>query len=439
MPAVTAARGVPADAAGYVDTVARYAAWYAALPEFGGTAAPSAPASPVAPAQAAAPPPSATKGSSTSGGDPAGGWRQGWSDEFDGPAGSAPDATRWSPDTGGDGWGNAELEFYTKSTSNAALDGKGHLVITARSDDAGGLSCWYGPCRYTSARLVTAGHFSPGYGRISARIRLPRGQGIWPSFWALGDNIGTVGWPQSGQIDLMTAHGDTPSTVESGLIGPNYNQWAASTLGSGNFADDYHTFTADWYPDHISFLVDGHVFSSQYKARAGAGWVFDHPFFLVLNVAVGGTQAGNPDAGTAFPQQMLVDWVRVYQPGPPTAPVTGRLTGLAGKCVEGTGTAVQLTDCTGSPGQSWTMGTDNTIRTGGRCLEVAGAGTANGTRVQLADCTGTGQAWQAQTNGQLVNSGSGRCLDVTDNKTASGTPLQIWDCWGASNQTWTLR
>jgi beta-glucanase (GH16 family) len=375
--------------------------------------------------------------------DPADGWRLTWSDEFAGANGAAPDGGKWGHETGGDGWGNAEREYYTTGTANAALDGAGHLNITARTDNTSGLSCWYGACQYTSARLVTLGHFSQAYGRISARIKLPRGQGMWPSFLAFGDNIGSVGWPAAGEINVTSGHGNTPSSVESGLVGPGYSSFVGDSLSSGTFTDAYHTFTADWYPDHISFLVDGHLFNSQYRAPTGSGWVFDHPFFLVLDLAVGGTQPGDPDASTTFPAQLSVDWVRVYKSGPPSAAVTGRIVGYGGKCVEpagaGAGSAIQLDDCTGAANQNWTFGPDGTVRVLGKCLDVVGGGTANSTKSQLATCNGSaGQVWQAQTNQQLANPQSGRCLDATDKFSANGTPLQLWDCWATPNQLWTL-
>jgi beta-glucanase (GH16 family) len=358
-------------------------------------------------------------------------WRLAWSAEFNGPGGSPPDPASWSYDTGGNGWGNSELEYYTTSTANAALDGHGHLVITARDTGTAGLSCWYGPCRYTSARLVTLGHFSQAYGQISARIKLPGGSGIWPSFWALGDNFATAGWPQTGQINIMSFPGSTPATVSFGLIGPGYTQWSGDTLASGTFTSAYHTFTVDWYPDHASFYVDGHLYDTQYAAQAGSGWVFDHPFFLILNLAVGGTQPGSP-AATTFPQQMLVDWIRVYTAGPPPAPVTGPVTGPDGKCATAASDgAVQLGTCDGSPAQTWTMDTDGTVRALGQCLGL----TADGTATQLAGCDASpAQQWQAQTNGQLASTSSGRCLDATGGVSL----LQISDCAGTPSQLWTL-
>lgn len=307
MPAVLAAKGVPADAHDYVGTVSRYAAWYAQRPEFSGAA--------TAPSATPNGSPSGTvPGSGSSAGNAAAnGWRLTWSDEFNGAAGTPPDPRAWGHDTGGDGWGNKELEYQSNSTHNAALDGSGHLVMTARNDDASGLQCWYGPCQYTSARLVTSGLFSQTYGEISARIQLPRGQGLWPTFMLLGANIGTVGWPQCGEINIAGNTGDKPASIQSGVIGAgNYNKFSTYTMPNGTFADGYHTFSADWYPDHITFAVDGAVYATQTRTEAGSGWVFDHPFFLVLDLAVGGTVAGNPNSGTTFPQQLSVDWIRVY-------------------------------------------------------------------------------------------------------------------------------
>lgn len=451
LPAVISAGGVPADANTYVDTVAAYAQWYAQQTDFGGTGQTDSSPS-ISDLAAAAPSPSVStdashaaasdaiapeaNGSSV---DPAGGWRLTWSDEFSGAAGTAPNASRWSHETGGDGWGNKELEYHTSSTANAALDGSGHLAITARTDNTGGLSCWYGACQYTSARLVTLGHFSQAYGRISARIKMPAGQGFAPSFVAFGDNIKTDGWRPAGELSVATVVGDKPSTVKAGMVGPNYDKYATSTLSSGTFTGTYHTFTADWYPDHVTFSVDGRPYLSQYRAAIGDGWVFSHPFFLMLNIAVGGTGPGDPSASTPFPARMLVDWVRVYQAGPSRGNVTGTITGMGSMCVDGSGAQVHLASCTGAAGQSWTFGTDGTLRAQGKCLDAVGGGTTNGTRTQLAACDGTpGQVWQAETNGQLVNTRSGRCLDALDKSTADGTPIQLWDCWGAANQIWTL-
>lgn len=244
-----------------------------------------------------------------------------FSDEFDGAAGTPPDPAKWTHEVNGDGGGNNELQYYTDSTDNAALDGEGHLVITARRENPADYQCWYGTCEYTSARLNTASTFTQAYGHIEARIKVPRGQGLWPAFWMLGDNIGEVGWPNCGEIDVLENIGREPSTVHGSLHGPGYSGGnpitGSYTLPNGEvFADDFHTFAVDWTPDQISWSVDGAVYQAHTPAETnGNPWVFDHPFFLILNVAVGGNWPGPPDDTTQFPQQMLVDYVRVTTSG----------------------------------------------------------------------------------------------------------------------------
>jgi beta-glucanase (GH16 family) len=263
----------------------------------------------------------ASAGCTTSpGGAPTLDWTLAWSDEFDGAAGSAVDASKWVADTGGHGWGNQERQYYTLPGMNASLDGTGHLVITARAEPTDTpLRCWYGVCRFTSARLKTKGRFEPTYGRVEARIRIPRGQGIWPAFWMLGADIDQVGWPQSGEIDVMENIGREPAIVHGTIHGPGYSGGSgiggSYTLTAGAFADDYHLFAIEWRQGEIRWLVDGNEYRRTTPAAlpAGTRWVFDHPFFLLLNVAVGGAWPGEPDSSTVVPQQMLVDYVRVYQ------------------------------------------------------------------------------------------------------------------------------
>jgi beta-glucanase (GH16 family) len=239
-----------------------------------------------------------------------------WSDEFEAAAGTPPDSSKWRYDIGGEGWGNDEHQYYTDSTANSAHDGNGNLVITARQE--GGHDCWYGPCQYTSARLLTAETFTQQYGRFEARMQLPRGQGIWPAFWMLGADFGEVGWPQSGEIDIMENIGSEPSTVHGTIHGPGYSGGAgignAYTLPDGQqFADGFHTFAVDWTPDSITWSVDGNVYSQLTPADVGGNeWVFDHPFFMIMNLAVGGQWPGYPDETTQFPQQLTVDYIRVY-------------------------------------------------------------------------------------------------------------------------------
>ena len=242
-----------------------------------------------------------------------------WSDEFDGASGALVDPAKWVTETGGNGWGNQEREYYTTSAGNASLDGSGHLVITARAEPANSsLTCWYGSCRYTSARLKTQGRFQQTYGKFEARIRIPRGQGLWPAFWMLGSNIDQVGWPQSGEIDIMENIGKEPFAVHGTLHGPGYSGGngigGALSIAPLPFADDYHVFAVEWSPGEIRWLVDDKEYRRTTTANlpAGTTWVFDHGFFMLLNVAVGGGWPGDPDATTTFPQQMIVDYVRVY-------------------------------------------------------------------------------------------------------------------------------
>ena len=247
---------------------------------------------------------------------PASQWTLAWSDEFSGSNGSAPDSTKWGYDVGGSGWGNQELEYYTNRTQNAYVQ-DGNLVIQALKENYTGSD---GVTRnYTSARLLTAGHFSQAYGRFEARIKLPYGQGIWPAFWMVGDNIGQVGWPQCGEIDIMENIGKEPSIIHGSIHGPGYTGGtgvsSSYTLPSGHFSDDFHVFAVEWEPNVVRFYVDDTLYATDTPASlpAGATWVFDHPFMIILNVAVGGDWPGAPDSTTVFPQQMLVDYVRVYQ------------------------------------------------------------------------------------------------------------------------------
>jgi beta-glucanase (GH16 family) len=247
----------------------------------------------------------------------AGQWQQSWSDEFDGADGSRPDPSRWVYDLGGNGWGNEELETYTDRAENARIEG-GALVITARAERFKGSD---GISRdYTSARLKTLGRFAQAYGRFEARIKIPRGQGIWPAFWMMGVNIDSRGWPEDGELDVMENIGREPTTVHGTFHGPGYS--GADAIGmpfqspdGRPFADAYHLYAIEWEPSEIRWYVDNHHYQTRKPSDlpAGARWVFDHEMFMLLNVAVGGSWPGNPDQTTVFPQQMLVDYVRVYR------------------------------------------------------------------------------------------------------------------------------
>ncbi len=247
-----------------------------------------------------------------------GAWALVWSDEFEGPAGALVDATKWANDLGGNGWGNEELESYTDRGRNASLTGDGFLAIQAVREH------YVGPDgiarEYTSARLKTQGRFEQAYGKFETRMKIPRGQGIWPAFWLLGANIATVDWPACGEIDVMENVGRQPATVTGTMHGPGYSGaqgiGAPFSLADGRaFADDFHVFTLEWEPSALRWYVDGALYETRTPADLPAGrtWVFDHPFFVIVNLAIGGGYPGNPDATTAFPQTLLVDYVRVYK------------------------------------------------------------------------------------------------------------------------------
>jgi beta-glucanase (GH16 family) len=239
-----------------------------------------------------------------------------WSDEFGGPAGAPPSRSAWVHEVGAYGWTNHELETYTSATANAARDGLGHLAIVARRETATGPD---GRTRaYTSARLTTRGRFSATHGLFEARMKIPAGRGLWPAFWMLGDDIDAVGWPASGEIDVMEALGHDPQTVHGTLHGPV--DGADGALGSSfvapsSLASDFHTYGVRWSSNSVTWLLDGRPHATVGPEIRLRGWsaIFDRPFHLLLNLAVGGTWPGAPDASTALPATLLVDWVRVYR------------------------------------------------------------------------------------------------------------------------------
>lgn len=245
------------------------------------------------------------------------GWVLDWSDEFDG---ARLDHSRWVEETGGHGFGNNELEFYTARPENVRVVG-GNLVIEARKE------AWKGR-QYTSARIKTAGLKERTYGRYEARIRIPRGQGIWPAFWMLGADCEAVGWPRCGEIDIMENIGKEPGIVHGTIHGPGYSGehgfGAPSSLASGAYADGFHLYAVEWEPGEIRWYRDGILYHTARPDMVKGAWVFEHPFFVILNLAVGGGWPGKPDASTVFPQQMLVDYVRVYRRSGSASAVAGR-------------------------------------------------------------------------------------------------------------------
>jgi beta-glucanase (GH16 family) len=233
-------------------------------------------------------------------------WVLDWSDEFDG---AELDRTKWVAELGGGGWGNHELQYYTGRKENLRVDG-GKLIIEARRDGVEN-------GEFTSARIKTAGLKERTYGRYEARIRVPKGQGIWPAFWLLGSNVADAGWPRCGEIDIMENIGKEPALVHGTMHGPGYSGADAfgkpSALAGAAYADDFHVFAVEWEPGEVRWYRDGVLFNKARPELVKGDWVFDHPFFVILNLAVGGDWPGKPDASTTLPQQMLVDYVRVYR------------------------------------------------------------------------------------------------------------------------------
>jgi len=257
--------------------------------------------------------------------NPATEWVQVWSDEFDGAAGQRVDATKWSYDIGDGcpaglcGWGNHEKEYYTDSTDNIALNGAGQLQIVARVAPPG-LTCYYGPCKYTSARITTRGKMLASPGRVVARIKLSPGQGLWPAFWLLGHDNPVTPWPECGEIDIMENKGSQLSTTSSALHGPGYSgktPFAHShDLWSGKLADDFHTFAVEWDSVQVRWFVDdtAHYVVTRDEVEHYGRSVLNQPFFVILDFAVGGHFDGDPQSDAIFPATMLVDYVRVFAP-----------------------------------------------------------------------------------------------------------------------------
>jgi beta-glucanase (GH16 family) len=228
-----------------------------------------------------------------------------WSDEFDG---KTLNPSNWLFDKGAGGWGNNELQFYTNRPENARIEA-GVLVIEARKEE-------YLAWEYTSARIKTHYLHAWMYGRIEARMQLPAGgKGIWPAFWMLGENIATARWPNCGEIDIMENIGN-PTMVYGSVHGPGYSGGNAITkpfVSSQPLSDDFHIYAVEWEPDAIRWYVDDQLYHTLRRDQVPGEWVFNHPFFLILNLAIGGNWPGYPDETTVFPQQLRVDYVRVYQ------------------------------------------------------------------------------------------------------------------------------
>ncbi len=230
-------------------------------------------------------------------------------DEFD--TEGAPNSSIWTYDigTGVNGWGNNELQYYTDRTENVTVE-NGVLLITAQEEDFEGSA-------YTSARLLTKDLYEQQYGRFEARIRLPFGQGIWPAFWMLGADIDENPWPAAGEIDIMEYRGQNPTVLIGSVHGPGYNGGNAIskeyTLENDRFDTGFHIFGIEWGPEFVNFYVDDVLYNQITPEDVTGPWVFDKPFFILMNLAVGGSFVGSPNSETQFPQTMIVDYVRVYE------------------------------------------------------------------------------------------------------------------------------
>ncbi|MCJ7616405.1 MAG: glycoside hydrolase family 16 protein [Desulfobacterales bacterium] len=234
------------------------------------------------------------------------GWTLLWQDEFDG---KVLDPGKWEMEIGGHGWGNYERQFYTDRTENVRLE-DGLLFIEARDEK-------FITRNYTSGRLKTQGLFSFTYGRVEARMKLPYGQGLWPAFWMLGEDVSSVSWPNCGEIDIMEYIGSEPTNIYGTLHGPGYsganNIGYFTTLSGNTISEEFHVYVIEWEPDEIRWYVDDEQYFRVTSDQVPGEWVYDHPFFMLVNMAVGGSWPGYPDDSTVFPQFLNVDYVRVYQ------------------------------------------------------------------------------------------------------------------------------
>lgn len=236
------------------------------------------------------------------------GWILVWHDEFDS---SELNLKNWTFDLGGGGWGNQEWQAYTNRPENVRVE-NGMLVIEARREEE-----LVGGREYSSARLKTQGLQAWQYGRIEARMKLPSGQGIWPAFWMLGENINKKMWPACGEIDIMEFIGKEPDQIYATVHGPGYSGGdgigSSLTTSAQSLKTDFHVYAVEWEGNEIRWYFDDQQYFKITSENVPAEWAFDHPFFILLNLAVGGRWPGYPDETTVFPQFLYVDYVRVYQ------------------------------------------------------------------------------------------------------------------------------
>lgn len=377
-------------------------------------------------------------------------WKLVWSDEFDG---TALNRSNWTPEigTGSGGWGNNELQYYTDRSQNLQVTG-GNLVITARKESYGGMN-------YTSARIKTQNLKSFTYGKIEARIKLPSGQGLWPAFWMLGSNISTVGWPYSGETDIMERVNNNPYV--NGTVHWDAGGHAEYGRVSGNLDfSQYHVYSVEWDSKYIRWFVDGQQFNEFYiENGTGNTEEFQRPFFLLLNLAVGGNWPGAPNDSTPFPAQMLVDYVRVYQDNGQSSAISNGVYTLASKASGKVMDVIDVSMASGAKIQQWTnyTATNQQFRiesTGdgyykltavhsGKVLDVPNSSTAAGVQLQQWDDNGTNaQRWSIVDVGggyyKLVSKANGLVVDVSGSSTADGAAVQQWTDNGTDAQKWAL-
>ncbi|MBT2289348.1 RICIN domain-containing protein [Paenibacillus albidus] len=376
------------------------------------------------------------------------GWNLAWSDEFDG---TSLNTSNWTAETGtgSGGWGNNELQYYTNRAQNLQVTG-GNLVIKAQKEAYGGMN-------YTSARIKTQGLKSFTYGKVEARIKLPSGQGLWPAFWMLGTNLTTVGWPQSGEIDVMERVNNNPFV--NGTVHWDAGGYASYGQISGNLDfSQYHVYSIEWDANYIKWFVDGNQYNAFYiENGTGNTEEFQKPFFLLLNLAVGGNWPGSPNDATPFPAQMLVDYVRVYQNAPSSGIVSGGIYTLTSKV---SGKVLDVKDVSTADGakmHQWTNHSASNQKfkvesTGdgyykltavhsGKVLDVPNASTSSGVQLQQANENGSdAQRWRIADAGggyyKLVSKASGLAMDVSGSSTADGAVVQQWTDNGTDAQKW---
>ncbi len=375
------------------------------------------------------------------------GWNLVWSDEFND---TSLNTSNWTYETGtgSSGWGNNELQYYTGRSENLQVTG-GNLVITARKESYGGMD-------YTSARIKTQDLKSFTYGKIEARIKLPSGQGLWPAFWMLGTNITSVGWPKCGETDIMervnynsyvngSVHWDADGQADYGQVS-----------GSLDFSQ-YHAYSVEWDSSYIRWYVDDVLYNAFYiENNTGNTEEFQKPFFLLLNLAVGGNWPGSPDSSTPFPAQMLVDYVRVYQASSADI-VSGGIYTLTAKCSGKVLDVVDVSTAEGAKMQQWTNYTASNQQFrledmgdgyyklmaihSGKVLDVPSSSTSSGVQLQQWTDNGTdAQRWGIVSVGdgyyKLTSKVSGLAMDVSSASTADGALVQQWTDNGTDAQKW---